>query len=144
MASKPITAVQRQTLAPLVAAAVASLKPHTEIAKELDISERQVRSLIKSSEVQACIDELQEYSKKQARAHIAQRGKSLMLKATKALEAALDKGNVEGIKLVFKALGILDEEKTEVGDTQINVIMPGSSGRTEGKVIDADHEKLPD
>lgn len=138
---KVVTKEVRAVIAPQIAAAIVRQEPTEDIAKAHGLSERQVKSITKSDEFKEAINELMEHSKTMARSKLAIFQDTLMSEAITALRSALSKGSVEGVKLVFKSLGLLDEEQSNDQVTQINVTLPGSP--QEGSV-DASFQKLQD
>lgn len=120
-----LTDEQKDLLAEQVAMGIANLTSQKDIAEELGLNLRQLRGIIKSKRCQDKINDLQEYTRQQAKASISARAKELMSKAYTALDLALEKGSVEGVKLVFKTLGLLEEQQEEKGDTNLTVVLPG-------------------
>lgn len=129
-----LTEDQKVLVAQQVGLKLAALQTQAEIGEEMGLSQQQISRISKTEACQRMLEELQDGARKQAKASMAQKAPELLKKAYYALEKSLQEGKVEGVKLVFKALGVIDDDKQEQGDTVLHVTMPHSIE----KVIDVD------
>lgn len=85
-------------------------RSRNEIAKLLGISVRQVDNLLKSNHFKDFLADAMDKAKIQASSFLKTQMASLAPKAVAALEKALEKGSVEGVKVVMKSLGALEDD----------------------------------
>lgn len=126
MSDKPqLTKENKEFFAMSVAEGIANLEPVKGIADKLKLSERQVRNVMKTDEYKEVLDELKTSAKAKAKAFVSRRANRLMPQAMAALEKALEEGSIEGVKLVFKTFGVVDDKTDESSqDKSVNIILP--------------------
>ena len=99
----------------------------TEIAKVMGISRQSVDNILKKDKALALTKEMQDAlvadAKLSAKADIAR----LTDKAIKALERALEEGDISAVKLHFTALGLLEKQEEKQNDTNLTIVLPGQA-----------------
>jgi predicted transcriptional regulator len=97
----------------------------SNIAKELGISRQSVDNYLKKDKAQALTKELQESAIGDAKLYAKNALAKLTDKAIKALEVALDEGDMAAVRLHFTALGLLDEEPQQTQQANLQIVLPG-------------------
>lgn len=95
------------------------------IAAELNISERQVKLMLNSDEFPEVVKNLGESLSAEAKNKLRKGLAGLVDKSLKVLEANLEEGELEAVKIVFRGLGFDQQDQKQV-DTQIQVILPNT------------------
>jgi hypothetical protein len=106
------------------------------VAKQLDVSRHQVRKVLAHPEYKKLLEELADKELLPVLMDMRSRIAKLGAKSIDVLSSHLDEGSLDAVKLVFKALGLEQQEKA-AGDTSIQVILPGAS---EEKSVEVDFE----
>lgn len=131
--------VVEETRAKQVAALSVAGLSQDDMSKELGISKRQVRKILVTDEFKAAVKEIGDEAVRVAVQIIRTRTARLADKATVQLEKALNKGDLEAVKLVYKTAGIFDSiEKQPAGDTNLTVVLPGASKEVKADVVEGE------
>ena len=99
----------------------------TLIAKELGISRQSVDNYLKKDKAQALTKELQESAIGDAKLYAKNALAKLTDKAVRALESALDEGDIAAVRLHFQAIGLLQEEPVQQQATSLQIVLPGAA-----------------
>lgn len=98
--------------------------PVTEIAKQLDLTPRRVRTIVAK-------DETKQYLKEQAELMVSAAAntwraamQSRVPAALKTLDKLLKEGDAEGVKIVMRSLGVDKPAETQQQAQTISVILP--------------------
>lgn len=95
-----------------------------DIAQKLSLEPMTVNKVVNHPQVKDYIREIAEHKVAEALAVLKTESARLIRKAMQVLEAKLDEGDLEAVKVVIKTISPKDDAVL-VGDTTIQVIMPG-------------------
>lgn len=125
-----LTDVERDVLARRAAELFAAGATHDSVSKELKIHKVTLRAVIKSTNFDKYLADTFDEIAKPARGYAKRALSRLMPKAIKAVEDALDSGDLEAAKIVFKSAGIEAPQEDGGKDTTIVVNLPNLTGVT--------------
>lgn len=107
----------------------------TKISKELKLTQHYVSKIVDSDEFKLKLRETADEMSVQAINTWKVSISNLVPKAVEVLKTALDKDDLEAVKLVVRSLGI-EKQETQVQQGNITVVMPDYSKQVEAEVSD--------
>lgn len=119
----------------LAAAALSGTVTIAALSRQFNLPRHTVKKIINSPEYTEVLgkmtdDEIMPVINR-TRAKITKLGD----KAVKVLEKHLEEDNLEGVKLVLKVMGLDNKPEEKQADTNINVILPGSSEKDVPSIV---------
>lgn len=123
-----LTDVERDVLSRRAAELFAAGATHEAVSRELKIHKVTLRAVIKSTNFDKYLADTFDEIAKPARGYAKRALSRLMPKAIKAVEEALDNGDLEAAKIVFKSAGIEAPSDDGGKDTTIVVQLPNLTG----------------
>lgn len=119
----------------------------SKIASDLGLSNRTVARIMETEEYKALISEVGDKAVAEARNQLRSASSRLVPKAIKALEALLDddsaKAKAEGVKGVFRLVGIDGNNDDSGKGGDIHILLPGATQPTTIEVPNVTSDKDP-
>jgi hypothetical protein len=100
-------------------------KTRVEMAKELNVHHATIGKIVNSDKFKELIAEVGDEALTQAKTYVRVQMGRLVTDAVNVIKKNLKEGNLEAAKVVFKTVG-LDNEENRVGETNLTVVLPGA------------------
>lgn len=121
-------------------AAIAIINPNiSDISRQLNISRDLVRRVMDSAKFRDILTAVGDSSLAPAIAKVRAQTSKLVDKALKVIEDKLDEGDLDAAKVVFKIIGV-DQQEDKPQDTNLTVVLPGASTTSEN-IIEVSNEQ---
>lgn len=124
-------AVERNVLVAKIANLAAMGAGQQKMAKILseetgqNITWRQIKRVLDSQECKDIIREITDVAISQSKASVRMEMGRLVPKAVKVVEFHLDENNLQAVPILFKAIGVDQQEEGPKGQQNITVVLPG-------------------
>ncbi len=116
-------------VAQLAATGMGQQKMSVTLSEEMGepISWRQIKKILDTQECKDIVKEVTDVAVSQGKALAKSEMARLVNKAVKVVEFHLDENNLQAVPILFKAIGVDQQEQQQQGNQSLTVVLPGTA-----------------